>query len=455
MSSKKHQWLLTPTHGPVNTKLLSRSPLTSYASEPENTYFNTKYQSGSVLTHRRTRTHRKNKKHQHKHKQRQFIKVNNKNSLNFFVSELIKEDNKTQEKEIHCIGICKSYNFDEISNAFNNISNNDYIIFARYEDALHFKLKNTITNEHENTLENNLKSIVNDKDIFVFQNEGVIVFWNVNPRNRSTFINLLNEFQINYPIHELSELILPQTDSFDYMLGDEFEVENYEIRLSIVNCFDKQYISSWSEYLRENSMDNSYNFDINIDLNVKDQINDNKEQIDDIIDTDLIINWKAVSGVLMMQKLAISFSLAQSLKLTVFEIRIDENVSTNSDIPKQMALNGSIKLNSKEIYKRMGRLFIARSELNLRSDILDTPEHFYENDLFIKDYWKLREYLNIDKRVEIINSRFDLLHELFEIVMSQQETLHSVKLEWIVIWLIAVEILVGVIELVNGYIKDK
>eukprot|EP01084_Bolivina_argentea_P308341 533157_1 len=99
MSSKKHQWLLTPTHGPVNTKLLSRSPLTSYASEPENTYFNTKYQSGSVLTHRRTRTHRKNKKHQHKHKQRQFIKVNNKNSLNFFVSELIKEDNKTQEKK--------------------------------------------------------------------------------------------------------------------------------------------------------------------------------------------------------------------------------------------------------------------------------------------------------------------------------------------------------------------
>eukprot|EP01084_Bolivina_argentea_P308342 533158_1 len=430
MSNTKRHGLLTPTNGPMNAHVQSISPLTSYVSTPEmNTTF--------ALNTRRT--HRKNKKHQHKNRKRPSInidQVDNKNSVNFFISELIKKDNKTGEKEIHCMTVCKSYNFDEISNCFNNITNNNYFIFARYEDALHFKLKL------------DLKSIVDDQDIFLFQNEGVIIFWNVNMRNRNTFVDLLQEFQINYPIHELSETHLPQKDSFDYVLGDKFEIENYEVTLSIVNCFDKQYIDSWSDYLRENSMDNCDNFDITLNLS-EDCIVDEKQ--DAFMSETAGVNWQCIRGVLMMQKLAISFGLAQSLKLTVFEMRIDENIALNVDIPNQMALNGNIGLNSKEIYKRMGRLFIARSELNLRCDILDTPEHFYENDLFIKDYWRVREYLNIDRRVEIINSRFDLLHELFEIVTSQQETSHSVKLEWIVIWLIVVEIVLGVIELVDKH----
>ena len=165
-------------------------------------------------------------------------------------------------------------------------------------------------------------------------------------------------------------------------------------------------------------------------------------------------DWTAVRGVLMCQKLAISFGLAQSLKLTLFELRIDGNIELNADIPKQMASNGSIGLNGKEMARRHGRLFLLRSELNLHSDVLDYPEHLYENDLFGKEYERIRDNLDIDERMEIINARFDLLHELFAIVMAQQESSHSACLEWIVIWLIVVEIVLGLTQLVIPYFSD-
>merc|ERR1711951_309930 len=115
-------------------------------------------------------------------------------------------------------------------------------------------------------------------------------------------------------------------------------------------------------------------------------------------------DWTAIRRVLMCQKLAISFGLAQSLKLTVFEFRVDANVELNADIPKQMASKGSIGLNGKEVAQRHGRLFLLRSELNLHSDVLDYPEHLYENDLFGKEYEQIRESLDVDERMEIINA---------------------------------------------------
>lgn len=367
--------------------------------------------------------HHRNKKHKFKPKTLFNVDELPQNSNGIWIQSIIQHvDNK--ESQIHCISVCKSYNFDAIHRSFDDANN---FIFARYEDSLHFKIK---SNNNDNILE----SIVSDQDIFVFQNEGVIVFWNVNQMDRAHFVSSLQRFEINYPLNELSREIVPQIDQFDYILGQEFEIENGAVSLSIIRCFDELYIEKWNDYVRENT----------VDISLDEPANENESES---------VCWKAVRGILMMQKLAISFGLAQSLKFQKIELRVDANIALNENIPKQMAFNGSIGLNGKEIGKRMGRLFVARSELALHSDVLDTPEHFYENDLFGREYEGVREYLNIDKRIEIINSRFDLLHGLFEIIMPQQETSHASKLEWIIIWLIVIEIVLGIAGLFMEYFK--
>lgn len=403
----------------------SNSPIKTinYASEPDNY---------SLYHHGHSRIHRRNKRHGHKSRERKLLSLNkdDDNNLreisvdrtNSWISKLIKED-EIQNKSIHCISVCKSYDLDKMEAMFYS---NDYFIFARYEDTIHFKVNNQMDDDISN--DNNIKFIVSETDIFVFEYEGVIILWNIENTNKiSQFVSLLKEFEINYFKQELvSDDILPQKDDFDYSLGQDFLCENNMITLSLNNCFSRDYAEIWNDCFV-----NEYNINNNYGLNDE--------------------NWNNVRGILMMQKLAISFGLAQALKLTVLEIRTEEMIDINKDIPRQMALNGSIGLKQKEIARRMGRLYIIRSDLCLHSTVTEMPDHFYEIDLFAQEFNKIREYLNISNRLEIINSRFELLHELFEIVGNQQETAHASKLEWIVIWLIVVEVVLGLVELFKEY----
>jgi len=77
------------------------------------------------------------------------------------------------------------------------------------------------------------------------------------------------------------------------------------------------------------------------------------------------------------EKLALSFSLAQSAKIFVFEDRLDVTISNTKHIPLSLAETGCIDVSRTYISKLTGKVFIERNEVNLHSDILDTPEFFW------------------------------------------------------------------------------
>lgn len=62
-------------------------------------------------------------------------------------------------------------------------------------------------------------------------------------------------------------------------------------------------------------------------------------------------------------------------------------------------------------------------------------------------YDKLFQYLELEKRLDVLNKRLDILKELFDMLNDQLETIHSNYLEWIVIWLIVAEGLIGLVGL--------
>ena len=486
----KKQPLLHQMASSVNHHEEYASPVTSTMSAPDCSPFHLRHRkhwqlgghgTSPISNKRRKRPHRR---YDHKSLRQKAEEQINRNTHGVWITTLIKQDSKTT-KHIHCVSVCERYDVDGIFDLFtSNIENHAYSMFARYEDVLHFKATQNSPRDNQSNdslRSGNLHSIVEDEDIFVFQNEGVIVFWNVKQATRCYFISKLELFQINYPIQELSDQIVPQSDVHDYGLEGAFEIERGgKICLSLLDCFDQNNIEICTECLTECALQNEHKLSLNRrdpiqqrpnsmrilmenEQSRSDRHGELKENRDNTpIPTELNQltqsqrepDWSAVRGVLMCQKLAISFGLAQSLKLTLFELRIDGNIELNADIPKQMASDGSIGLNGKEMARRHGRLFLLRSELNLHSDVLDYPEHLYENDLFGKEYERIRDNLDIDERMEIINARFDLLHELFEIVVAQQESSHSACLEWIVIWLIVVEIVLGLTELVIPYFSD-
>lgn len=58
--------------------------------------------------------------------------------------------------------------------------------------------------------------------------------------------------------------------------------------------------------------------------------------------------------------------------------------------------------------------------------------------------YQVMRYLEMSGRTEVLNKRLDMLRELLDVLQQQMENAHSVKLEWIVIWLIVIEVVLQV-----------
>lgn len=127
---------------------------------------------------------------------------------------------------------------------------------------------------------------------------------------------------------------------------------------------------------------------------------------------------------------------------------MDSTIDENKDIPTQIALTGAIDLPRKRINMQIGELFILRINIHLNGSILDTPELFWSEPQLEPIYQAVRSYLEMDQRVKLLNERLDVIADLLAVLKDQLSHRHGEKLEWVVIVLIAVEILVAVLNIV-------
>ncbi|CAG8510504.1 3429_t:CDS:10 [Paraglomus occultum] len=148
-----------------------------------------------------------------------------------------------------------------------------------------------------------------------------------------------------------------------------------------------------------------------------------------------------------MVRVTISHAIAQSVKMTLFEGLVEDTIEATKDIPQTMAETGKVQMSRVAITKKIGQLFIMRMNVNLVSNVLDTPEMFWSEPAFKELYKAIRGYLEISQRVEVLNQRVDVIGDLLDILKEHLTSSHDEQLEWIVIILIAVEIVIGVMTI--------
>jgi len=147
-----------------------------------------------------------------------------------------------------------------------------------------------------------------------------------------------------------------------------------------------------------------------------------------------------------LAKLAISYGLAQSVKLSVFEQRIEQTVKNTGYISQALATKGKIPLSRKDIGRKIGALFIERSSINLHTNFLGAPDFFWEYPALEPLYRMTANDFDIVQRTVALNKKLEMIHELFEILGSELNHRHSSKLEWIIIILIVMEVVLGVLS---------
>lgn len=148
----------------------------------------------------------------------------------------------------------------------------------------------------------------------------------------------------------------------------------------------------------------------------------------------------------LFKKLSISYAIEQSIKLEEFESSIKQTLEKTEHIPLELAQNGRVRMSRKNIAKKRGLLFITKSDIYLHFELLDTPEFFWEYPELDIYYQSMRKYLELQPRIEILNRKMGVIHEILTILADEQNHKHSSILEWIIIILIAIEIILFIVK---------
>ncbi|CAH8553371.1 unnamed protein product [Schistosoma rodhaini] len=255
----------------------------------------------------------------------------------------------------------------------------------------------------------------NPWDAFIFNN-GVAVFWNMPEENHQS---LLKEFR------QFSEGILEENlierEGLRYCLtNDQTRVVGEDIYLHIPSLKD---VSHHTEQQRQQSYK---------DLTLEDQFSK-------------LASASLTEDNSLLEKFAFSDALALS------ENGFDTAVVEIEPWIEKMKTGRGARFRQSAVLRKTGELYTIKHLLNVSTSLIETPDFYWERPDVEKLFEKLKYVLSVSSRIKVLNSRLDMCNELTSILTNHLCSVHSVRLEWMVIILIFVEV---IFEAVNYYDKS-
>ncbi|KAI7851829.1 hypothetical protein BDC45DRAFT_444950 [Circinella umbellata] len=113
----------------------------------------------------------------------------------------------------------------------------------------------------------------------------------------------------------------------------------------------------------------------------------------------------------------------------------------------EMAQTGRLVKNRVEITKINGNLFSLRMNVNLVSNVLDTPEIFWSEPALQPMYNAIRDYLEIPQRVKILNDRLKVISDLLSMLRDHLTNFGVEYQTLIIIYLIIIAVVVACFEI--------
>ncbi|CAN8063200.1 unnamed protein product [Agarophyton chilense] len=155
----------------------------------------------------------------------------------------------------------------------------------------------------------------------------------------------------------------------------------------------------------------------------------------------------------VLERLAVSCALAQSIKLGAFESALQRTIENTRHLPEELALTGRINASRREVSRLMGQLFLARYRYHLSGDLLMTPVFFREKENYVPTYNRVERYLEVRERGEVLNRRVEVMQELYKLLGDELVHKNSMALELAITVMIAFEILLTLITLAKESVR--
>jgi len=151
-----------------------------------------------------------------------------------------------------------------------------------------------------------------------------------------------------------------------------------------------------------------------------------------------------------LAKYAFSNAIVASVKLGTWEASLDRIIDSIEHISEDMQRN-NVKMTLAEVMQKTGEMLALRHMINLSSDLLDTPDFYWDREQLEQIYHQTCSHLAVGKRTQVVNAKLSHCIELMTLIADQLNADHGARLEWIIIILIAIEIGFEVLHAVKNH----
>ncbi|KAK9452972.1 hypothetical protein V1511DRAFT_506129 [Dipodascopsis uninucleata] len=154
----------------------------------------------------------------------------------------------------------------------------------------------------------------------------------------------------------------------------------------------------------------------------------------------------------ILDKAAFASGIARSTKLAVLELNLEEYIKSVRDITDNLASGRKLPIHDgREILKRTGELLTLRGNLNLYSELAELPDLYWSEPELESLYKAVSKNLDITPRISILNKKLDYVIEVVSIMKAHISEEKSVRLEWMIILLIMVEVAFETCHFIERY----
>ncbi len=145
--------------------------------------------------------------------------------------------------------------------------------------------------------------------------------------------------------------------------------------------------------------------------------------------------------------LVISQLLARSVALEYLELQVDDALERFRPSIEELRDRGKVAVGTKSILRSIGFAMDTRQAVLSRLALLDKPDATWEDEQLETMYLKLYDFFELEDRQESIGLKLDFLADTTSMLFDFLSTRKGLRLEWIIIVLIALELMAFLYEL--------
>jgi required for meiotic nuclear division protein 1 len=142
----------------------------------------------------------------------------------------------------------------------------------------------------------------------------------------------------------------------------------------------------------------------------------------------------------------ISEIFGQSVALEQCEMSVHQAIANSGPVVDSLKTRGQVSGSTKQILKTAGFAMAVRETILAKLTLFDDPSEAWESERFSRLHNLLYDHFDIKKRLSGLHAKLTFLTDLNSMLMNVLQHQGSHRLEWIVIFLIVIEVVFSFIE---------